>query len=135
MDMSFGSYRHAARQAVSMSIGPYGYTLTVWTSGAVLTHARGIPTTIDALLFMLGAVVGFALVGVLSFSGLNARARVEAAQPALWAGFHLLSIGAAIGLVTLIAHLFEDRGAWPLGGFAATTSYLVVLAAQLAVAS
>lgn len=118
-----------------MSIAPYGYTLTVWTSGAVLTHARGIPTTIDALLFMLGAVVGFALVGVLSFSGLNARARVEAAQPALWAGFHLLSIGAAIGLVTLIVHLFEDRGAWPLGGFAATTSYLVVLAAQLAVAS
>jgi hypothetical protein len=133
--MRFGSYRHAARQAVSRSIAPYGHTLTVWTSGAVLTHARGIPTTVDALLFMLGAVVGFALVGVLSFSGLNARARVEAPQPALWAGFHVLSIGVAIGLVTLIAHLFEDRGAWPLGGFAATTSYLVVLAAQLAVAS
>jgi hypothetical protein len=52
-----------------MSIAPYGYTLTVWTSGAVLTHARGIPTTVDALLFMVGAVVGFALVGVASFGG------------------------------------------------------------------
>lgn len=117
-----------------MSIAPYGYTLTVWTSGAVLTHARGIPSTADALLFMLGSVVGFALVGVAAFGGHTARVRVEAQQPALWAGFHVLSVGAAIGTATLIAHLLDGRGAWPLGGFAATTSYLVVLAAQLALA-
>jgi len=118
-----------------MSIGPYGYTLTVWTSGAVLTHARGIPSTVDALLFMLGAVVGFALVGAASFGGLTVRVRMEAQQPALWAGFHALSIGAAIGIATLIAHLLHDRGAWPLGGLAATMSYLVLFAAQLAFAS
>jgi hypothetical protein len=133
--MPLGTYRQAARQAVAMSIAPYGYTLTVWTSGAVLTHARGIPSTADALLFMLGSVVGFALVGVTAFGGHTARLRIEAQQPALWAGFHVLSVGAAIGLATLIAHLLEDSGAWPLGGFAATTSYLVVLAAQLALAT
>lgn len=118
-----------------MSIAPYGYTLTIWTSGAVLTHARGIPTTVDALLFMLGAVVGFALVGAASFGRLTARVRVEAREPALWAGFHVFSIGVAIGIATLIAHLLENRAAWPLGGFAATTIYLVVLAAQLALAT
>lgn len=118
-----------------MSVAPYGYTLTIWTSGAVLTHARGIPTSVDAVLFMLGAVVGFALVGVASFGGLTARVRIEAQQPALWAGVHLLSIGAAIGIATLIAQLLEDRGVWPLGGFAATTGYLVMLAAQLALAT
>jgi hypothetical protein len=31
------------------------------------------------------------------------------------------SIGAAIGTASLIAHLLEDRDAWPLGGFAVTT--------------
>jgi hypothetical protein len=108
--------------------------LTIWTSGAVLTHARGIPSTFDALLFMLGAVAGFAVVGILAFGGLGARLRVEARQPALWAGLHFGSIGAAIGIATLIAHLIEDRGAWPLGGFAATTTYLFLLTAQLAVA-
>jgi hypothetical protein len=118
-----------------MSIAPYGYTLTIWTSGAVLTHARGIPNTTDALLFMLGAVVAFALVGAASFGTLTARVRVEAQQPALWAGFHMLSIGVAIGTATLIAQLLEDRGAWPLGGFAATISYLVMFAAQLALAT
>jgi hypothetical protein len=76
--------REAVRQAVSMSVARYGYTLTVWTSGAVLTHSRGIPSTVNALLFMLGAVGGFALVGVVSFGRLTARVRVEAPEPSLW---------------------------------------------------
>jgi hypothetical protein len=61
--------------------------------------------------------------------------RVDSQPPALWAGLHVLSIGLSIGAATLIAHLFENSGAWPLVGFAATTIYLVVLAAQLALAS
>ncbi len=118
-----------------MSIAPYGYTLTIWTSGAVLTHARGVPTSADALLFMVGAVAGFALVGLVAFGRHTARVGSDARQPALWAGFHVPSIGAAIGAATLIAHLLEDPGAWPLGGFAATAIYLLVLSAQLALAS
>jgi hypothetical protein len=129
------SYRRAARQALSLSIGPYGYTLTIWTSGSVLTHARGVPRTADALLFMSGAVVGFALVGVASFGRLNARVQVESRPPALWAGFHVLSIGGAIGVVAIVAHFFDNAGAWPLGGFVATAAYLLVLAAQLAFAT
>jgi hypothetical protein len=118
-----------------MSIAPYGYTLTIWTSGAVLTHARGIPTTVDALQFMLGGVGGFALVGIAAFGTHTARVQVEPQQPQLWAGFHVLSVGAAIGAATLIAHLVHDSGAWALGGFVATTIYLVVLTAQLALAA
>jgi uncharacterized YccA/Bax inhibitor family protein len=129
------SYRKAARQTIGMSIAPYGYTLTVWTSGAVLTHARGIPTTVDALLFMLGAVGGFALVGIAAFGTHRAHVRVEPQQPQLWAGFHVLSVGASIGAGALIAHLVQNSGAWPLGGFVATTIYLVVLTAQLALAA
>jgi hypothetical protein len=128
-------YRAAARQAVSLSMGPYGYSLTIWTSGAVLTHARGFPGNVEALLFMIGAVAGFALVGVASLGGLSARVRIEARPEALWAGFHLLSVGCALAATTAIAHLLANRGAWPLGGFAATKSYLVLLALQLALAS
>ena len=133
--MRHRSFRLAARQVVSMSIAPYGYTLTIWTSGAVLTHARGVPSTVDAFLFMLGAVTGFALLGVISFGHLLARVRVDPVQPALWGGLHLLPIATAIGAATLIAHQLENIAAWPVGGFAATVIYLVLLAAQLAVAS
>jgi hypothetical protein len=115
-----------------MSIGPYGYTLTVWTSGAVLTHARGVPDTADALLFMLGGVVAFAFVGLAAFGDLRARVGVDSQPPAVWGGLHVISIAASILAVTLIAHRVESAAAWPLGGFAATVTYLALLAAQLA---
>jgi hypothetical protein len=76
---------------------------------------------------MIGAIAGFALVAVASLGGLSARVRSEARPEALWAGFPLLSVGCAIAATTAIAHLLANRGA-PLGGFAATTSYLVLLA-------
>lgn len=63
------AYRPALRAAVAASAAPYGYTLTIWTSGAVLSHARGIPSAADALLFMAGAVVAYALVGGLALGG------------------------------------------------------------------
>ena len=117
-----------------MSIGPYGYTLTVWTSGAVLAHARGLPTSVEALLFMLGGVVGFAIVGMAAFGDLRARVEVDPTPPALWGGLHFISVAAAIGAVTVIADQVENAAAWPLGGFTATVLYLVLLAAQLALA-
>lgn len=131
---SLRTYRGAAQAAASLSIAPYGYTLTVWTSGPVLTHARGVPSTVDALLFMLGAVAGFALFGLLAFGSLHRRATADSGHPRLWGGLHLLSTGLAIAAATLIAHRVQNSVAWPLGGFAATTIYLTVLAAQLALA-
>jgi hypothetical protein len=117
-----------------MSIGPYGYTLTVWTSGAVLTHARGIPTTLDALLFMLGGVVAFLLIGVAAYGNIRSRMVVEASPPAVWAGLHVISVAASILAVTAVAHRVTGAASWSLGGFAATLTYLALLAVQLTVA-
>jgi hypothetical protein len=61
-------YRDHLRAVVAASAAPYGYTLTIWTSGAVTTHARGIPTALEALLFLAGAVSGFALIGAVAQS-------------------------------------------------------------------
>ena len=117
-----------------MSLGPYGYTVTIWTSGGVLIHARGAPNAIDALLFMLGAVAGFASVATASFGSLRARV-VDPRQPAIWAGFHVVGIALAIGAAALTVHLFDSTAAWPVGGFAVTAIYLLALAAQLALAA
>jgi uncharacterized YccA/Bax inhibitor family protein len=133
--MSLGSYRQALRAAASTSIAPYGYTLTIWTTGAILTHARGVPDALQALLFMLGAVAGFSLVGIAAFGDPRVRVAGDDRRPALWSGFHFLSISIAIGVATVIAHLVQDQGAWPLGGLAATTIYLSMLAVELALAT
>jgi hypothetical protein len=116
-----------------MSLGPYGYTVTIWTSGGVLIHSRGAPSSIEALLFMLGAVSGYASVGIVSFGSAGARA-LTVNPPAIWAGFHVIGIGMAIGAATLVAEGVDGTAAWPLGGFAVTAIYLLVLAAQLALA-
>jgi len=41
-------YQKNLCNAVGSSAAPYGYTLATWTTGAVLTNARGIPDTLSA---------------------------------------------------------------------------------------
>ena len=64
-------YRHHLRAVVAASAAPYGYTLTLWTAGAVTTHAEGLPSALDALLLLAGAVTGFAGVAAFAYGGIN----------------------------------------------------------------
>jgi hypothetical protein len=128
-------YRPGLRATVAASAAPYGYTLTIWTSGAVLSHARGIPSAAAALLFLAGAVCAYAAVAAAATAGGFRERLVPApAHAVVWGGLHLFSVGVAIGAASLAAHLVTGLAAWPLGGFCATALYLVVSAGQLAIA-
>jgi nucleoside recognition membrane protein YjiH len=127
-------YRSAVRATVVASAAPYGYTLTIWTSGAVLSHARGIPNTLEALLFLIGAVAAYALVGGLAFLGADEALLLDPARAVVWGGLHIFSVGLAIGAASLVAHLMGSLVAWPLGSFLATAIYLVGSAVQLTLA-
>ncbi len=127
-------YGRNLRTAVGASGAPYGYTLTTWTTGAVLVHARGLPTTVQAFLFMVGAVLGFALVGIAAFGGHRARFREEPRKSALWGNFHIFSVGSSIGAASLVAHLIDNVVVWPATAFVATTIYLLVLGVEFAAA-
>ncbi len=128
-------YRDHLRAAVARSAAPYGYTLTIWTSGAVTIHAHGIPTTVDALLFLAGAVAGFAAVGAAAHgSPAQLLHAPEDVRVRLWGGFHVPSVGFAIGAVAIVTALVHDVLVWPLVGFAATSIYLLVIAAQFTIA-
>ena len=127
-------YRSALRATIAASAAPYGYTLTIWTSGAVLSHARGIPSAAEALLFLGGAVAGYALVAAVALRGSEERLVPEPATAAVWGGLHLFAVGMAIGAATVIAHLVHNVAAWPLVGFLATALYLTVSSGQLAIA-
>ena len=127
-------YRERLRATVGSSAAPYGYTLATWTTGAVLTNARGIPDALAALAFMAGAVLGFAFVGVLDFGRLTRRIdRGRGEAYPVWGSFHFFSVGAAIGVAALVARYVEGFGAWPLTAFLYTT-YLLIAAAESAIA-
>ena len=127
-------YRTALRTAVAASAGPYGYTLTIWTSGAVLSHARGIPATREALLFLVGAVGAYALVGGIAFGGFSEQLAPAPGRSFVWGALHLFSVGLAIAAAATVAHFVQGDAAWPLGAFAVTTLYLLASSSQLAAA-
>ena len=125
-------YRQRLRGAVASSAAPYGYTLVIWCSGAVTANVRGLPATEHALMLAAGAITAFALVGLLAF-GKPARvlASPEEKEVQLWGAFHLPVVAAALGIATLLAHAVHDAIlAWLLVGFAATATYLLVIALQ-----
>jgi hypothetical protein len=128
-------YRTHLKTAVATSAAPYGYTLTIWTSGAVTTHSRGIPTAWEALLFLAGAVVGFAVTAGLAYgSPSEILAPREHGSVRLWGGFHLVSVGLAIGSAALVTEAVRGSVVWMIVGFVATLVYLVVIAAQFTLA-
>jgi hypothetical protein len=124
-------YRHHLRAVVAASAAPDGYTLTLWTAGAVTSHADGLPSAVDALLLLAGAVTGFAVVGGYAFGGINGvLAPGTRGEIRVWGGVHMPSVGSSILLVTLITSLVRGRLVWPLVGFAATAAYLLVIGVQ-----
>ncbi len=124
-------YRKSLRAAIGASAAPYGFTLSTWTTGAVLTHAEGIPDALDALLFLAGAVLGFALVGRLAFGGITKKLEREMEGPRpVWASLHFPSVALAIGSASLVTWVLRGELAWVVGPFCATVAYLLTLAAE-----
>jgi hypothetical protein len=132
----FGHYRQRLRTTLGSSAAPYGYTLATWTSGAVLIHDRRFPNALAALSFMLGAVLGFAAVGVLAFGGLTRHFDSDYGEaPLVWGSFHFLSVALAIGAAVLVTSMVESYAlAWPLGGFLYTSAYLLTAGAEATIA-
>jgi hypothetical protein len=125
-------YRKNLRAIGGSAAAPYGYTVSVWAAGAALVSVHGIPKTIAALTFVVGAVLGFAFVGALAYGGIPGQLEQERGHALLWGSLHFVSVGLAIGVVTLTAYLVEGFFVWPLGGFLVTSIYLLVVGAESA---
>src|SRR3712207_3619927 len=104
-------YRKNRHATVGASAGPYGYTLAIWTTGATLINAQGLPSTLADLTFMVRAVMGF-VVGVLAFGTVTRRFDEEKGQPLILGSLHCLSIEFAIGAAALVAYYVDSFFAW-----------------------
>jgi hypothetical protein len=111
---------------------PYGITLTVWASGASIDHFRGPPKIYEIFLFVLGAVAAYAALALAVAQALRKASRGPAGQRMAVTGtLHVVSIGVALGAVTLIGEI-QSWAAWPLGGFAGIGLYLAVVGLEYA---
>jgi hypothetical protein len=122
----------ALRTIVSASAAPYGYTVSLWSSGALLIHFRGPPNVGEVFLFAAGALAGFSVVGLSARPVLQGSGPIDSPFQRVVAGaLNWFSVGAAVGAVALIAEI-ASWAAWPLGSLAATVVFLLCSSAQLA---
>jgi hypothetical protein len=128
------SYRPGLRSVVGASATAYGYTLTVGPTSMLLTGGYGPPEPLEVLLFSGGAILAFALVGALAFGGMTERFGDPPKRIQLWGSFHFLSVGLAVGAAYLVGAFAPSALGWPLGAFAATATYLMVVGFENAAA-
>jgi hypothetical protein len=89
----------------------------------------------DAVLLLVGAVLGFGCVGAFAFGGINQPLTPGSGREVrVWGGMHVPSVGSSIGIVTGLTRLVHGPFLWILVGFVATTTYLLVLGGQFWVA-
>jgi hypothetical protein len=109
---------------------PYGYTLTVLSSHSILSHTHGAPTIVDILLFVIGAIVAFTALALIS-GRFSPRPLPTSRGDMIRAGtVHIFAIGAAFGATVLIG-LIPGVVAWLLGAFVATTLYLTIASLEI----
>jgi len=123
-------YSAALVSVLGRSALPYGYTITVWTSGAVLEHDVGSPGIVEIWLFLAGAIAAFALLAALA-----ARAQPRPAKPSPYqlvrtGTIQTIAVGAALGATCAIG-LLHTMIAWPLASFAATAVYLTAASVEV----
>ena len=123
-------YRRNLRAAVGLSAGPYGYALTLWTTGAVLTDAQGLPPALSAVTLVVGAVLAFATVGASAFGSLKEDLTWEQGHELLWGSAQIFSVGLSVVAAALVAYNVESFVVWPLAGFLVTGTFLLTVGAE-----
>ena len=124
--------RSSLATIVPASAAPYGYTLTIWTSGAVLLRSHGTPGFADLLIFVAGAIAGFNLVAVLALAVTRNVQPIDSRRDRVLAGLlDWIAVGAVVGAVSAISAI-HGWVPWLLGPLTATILYLVVSSLQLA---
>ena len=116
---------------VSSAAVPAGYTVSIWSSGAILIDARGTPAVWHAILFAVGALAALTLLGgTARHLGRGAQPASGDRERATVGALDWIAAGAATGSAALVAQI-PTWVAWPLASFVATTLYLLLATAQL----
>jgi hypothetical protein len=127
------AFRSSLATIIPATAAPYGYTLAIWSSGALLLRADGTPSLADALMFVAGAIVGFNLLGALAIGAIGHARPIERRQDRALAGAcDWIALGVVVAVVYAISQI-RGWAPWVLGPFTATVLYLLIASLQLAV--
>ncbi len=124
-------FQHGLAAALTATALPYGFTLTVWSSGELVRHAHRAPSIADVFLFVAGAAAGYGVLR-LSVGDIEAKATGIGKGHILRAGaVHVAAIIGAAGVAAGLAHASVPE-AWALVSFCSTIVYHAVVAVEQA---
>ena len=107
---------------------PYGYTLAIWSSGALAIYRYGGFTARDILLFVSGAVLAYLVLDFsLLFVDIESQGSATVVPPIALA--NIVPMVSAIAMALLIKRLSSRALGFALSGFSATLVYTLVLTA------
>ncbi len=131
--MKESSYLQAIQTALHGAGLPYGYAITVSSTGAALASEHGTPSVVEVYLFAAGAVAAYGGLTLLTWETEGEAQRPLTRSPRrVRAGLlHVGSITLAITSAALIARLSSGI-AWLLASLVATLLYFAVSSVEVA---
>lgn len=133
-----GSGRHTYRKSLWLSLSnqgtAYGFTLTIWGSGALAVATYNHIAAVDAIAFVGGALFSYILaLGVLNANLDPSQRKKEGSASSVFDFVDLPAVPAAIGIAYAICSSLPSQRllGFALTGFAAAATYNLVAAAGL----
>jgi predicted MFS family arabinose efflux permease len=113
----------------------YGYTVTITVAFAALLDLSGSPSIAELFLFVAGAGLAFAAVNAATTRGYSDEPPDEPAVVlSLGTSLSAISIAIALGAACLVGWVVPPWPSWPVGSFVASLTYLMAVAAEMALA-
>jgi len=104
---------------------PYGYTVSLWSAGALTVTRLGPPSVLDVMLFVIGAVLAFLVLAGVGHAHLDVE--VPMRVPSLVV-MNLFPILAALSVALFPADMVGRQTAYLATSFLATAIYVLSLA-------
>lgn len=122
----------ALRTTLRATAAAYGYTLTIAATMGLLTSVHGSPDSGRLFLFVAGGLLAFAGLELVLLGLRDPGGSPDSGFPFAGA-LNVLSVGAALGAATGIAHAIDGALAWGVTPLVATAVYLTVVSLQVAI--
>lgn len=118
--------KNATGRVTSILSIPYGYTVSLWSAGALSVTRAGPPSVLDVMLFVLGTVTAFLVLAGVGHDRLDAEIPMRVPALVVVNAFPIL---AALAVAAFPAGMVDRRPAYLAAGFLATGVYVLSLAA------
>jgi MFS family permease len=128
-------YRRGLGTALRHNQVAYAYSATLTALFGVVSHESGAPNIAECFLFVAGAGVAFAIVNASITQWFSERLPREPSEVvALGTALSIFSMGAGLGLGTLVAWLAGPWVAWPLAPLVASIGFLLLAGIEMGIA-